>query len=111
MDLHRWAFDLFTTMLDYKAEAEGIEVTQRSERDILKSRSVCGRANDSQRVERGCTFLRSAIWSPMPTRTARRTSDKRYSQRTIISQLRSGNPVVYDRKDVICLTSVVRTTI
>ncbi|WP_160133539.1 RNA-guided endonuclease InsQ/TnpB family protein [Halococcus salsus] len=53
MDLHGWAFDRFTTMLDYKAEAEGIEVETVSERDTSKSCSVCGRCDDSQRVERG----------------------------------------------------------
>jgi putative transposase len=53
LDLHGWAFDRFTTMLDYKAEAEGIEVEPVSERDTSKSCSVCGRCDDSQRVERG----------------------------------------------------------
>lgn len=53
MDLHGWAFDRFTTLLNYKAEAEGIEVEPVSERDTSKSCSVCGRCNDSQRVKRG----------------------------------------------------------
>ncbi|WP_435079107.1 RNA-guided endonuclease InsQ/TnpB family protein [Halococcus sp. AFM35] len=53
MDLHGWAFDRFTTLLDYKAEAEGIEVEPVSERDTSKSCSACDRTADSQRVERG----------------------------------------------------------
>ena len=53
LDLHGWAFDRFTTMLDYKAEAEGITVELVSERNTSKSCSVCGRCDDSQRVERG----------------------------------------------------------
>ncbi|UOO96621.1 transposase (plasmid) [Halococcus dombrowskii] len=53
LDLHGWAFDRFTTMLDYKAEAEGISVEPVSERDTSKSCSACGRTDDSQRVERG----------------------------------------------------------
>jgi putative transposase len=53
LDLHGWAFDRFTSMLDYKAEAEGITVETVSERDTSKSCSVCGTKDDSQRVERG----------------------------------------------------------
>jgi putative transposase len=53
LDLHGWAFDRFTTMLTYKAEAEGIDVNSVSERDTSKSCSACGRTDDSQRVERG----------------------------------------------------------
>jgi putative transposase len=53
LDLHGWAFDRFTTMLEYKAEAEGITVELVSERDTSKSCSVCGRTDVSQRVERG----------------------------------------------------------
>lgn len=53
LDLHGWAFDRFTTMLDYKAEVEGIEVVEKSERDTSKTCSVCGRTDGNQRVERG----------------------------------------------------------
>jgi putative transposase len=53
LDLHGWAFDRFTSMLDYKAEAEGIEVVQKSERDTSKSCSVCGRKRRANRQERG----------------------------------------------------------
>jgi putative transposase len=53
LDLHRWAFDRFTTMLTYKAEAEGIEVSEVSERRTSKKCSVCGTYDGSQRVERG----------------------------------------------------------
>jgi putative transposase len=51
--LHRWAFDRFTTLLDYKAEAEGIDVEFGLERDTSKSCSACGHKDDNQRVERG----------------------------------------------------------
>jgi len=53
LDLHGWAFDRFTTLLDYKAEAEGIDVELVSERDTSKSCSACGHTDDNQRVERG----------------------------------------------------------
>jgi len=53
LDLHSWAFDRFTGMLEYKAEAEGIGVTRVSERDTSKSCSCCGRVRDANRVERG----------------------------------------------------------
>ena len=53
LDLHGWAFDRFTTLLDYKAEAKGIDVELVSERDTSKSCSVCGHTDDNQRVERG----------------------------------------------------------
>jgi len=53
LDLHGWAFDRFSTLLDYKAEAEGIDVELVSERDTSKSCSACGHTDDNQRVERG----------------------------------------------------------
>jgi len=53
LDLHGWAFDRFTSMLEYKAEDEGIEVARKSERDTSKTCSVCGTNDDRQRVERG----------------------------------------------------------
>lgn len=66
LDLHGWAFDRFISMLTYKAEAEGITVTPKSERDTSKSCSVCGTCKDSNRVERGlyvcdsCGFVGNA---------------------------------------------------
>lgn len=43
LDLHSWAFDRFTEMLDYKAEEQSIELTLVSERGTSKSCSACGR--------------------------------------------------------------------
>ncbi len=53
LDLHGWAFDRFTKMLTYKAKIEGIDVVEVSERDTSNTCRVCGREDDSQRVERG----------------------------------------------------------
>ena len=53
IDLHGWAFDRFTSMMEYKAEDEGIEVTRESERDTSKTCSACGTKDGNQRVERG----------------------------------------------------------
>jgi len=53
LDLHGWAFDRFTAMLEYKAEERGITVEQVDERGTSKTCSVCGAESDSQRVERG----------------------------------------------------------
>jgi putative transposase len=53
LDLHGWAFDRFTKILTYKAKVKGIEVVEVSERDTSKTCCVCGREDDSQRVERG----------------------------------------------------------
>ncbi|WP_178917828.1 RNA-guided endonuclease TnpB family protein [Natronomonas gomsonensis] len=53
LDLHSWAFDRFTDILEYKAEIEGISVEEVSERDTSKSCSCCGRKRDANRVERG----------------------------------------------------------
>jgi putative transposase len=53
LDLHGWAFDRFTTMLEYKGEEEGIEVVRKDERNTSKTCSVCRTKADSQRVERG----------------------------------------------------------
>jgi putative transposase len=53
LDLHGWAFDRFSNILKYKAKVEGIEVVDVSERDTSKTCCVCGREDDSQRVERG----------------------------------------------------------
>ena len=53
LDLHGWAFDRFSNILEYKAKVEGIEVVEVSERNTSKTCSMCGREDDSQRVERG----------------------------------------------------------
>ncbi|ELZ28654.1 transposase, IS605 OrfB family protein [Halogeometricum pallidum JCM 14848] len=53
LDLHGWAFDRFTSILTYKAKVEGIEVVEVDESDTSKTCCVCGREDDSQRVERG----------------------------------------------------------
>ena len=53
LDLHGWAFDRFSNILEYKAKGKGIEVREVSERDTSKTCCVCGRTDDSQRVERG----------------------------------------------------------
>ena len=53
LDLHGWAFDRFTSILTYKAKVKGIEVVEVSEHDTSKTCCVCGRDDDSQRVERG----------------------------------------------------------
>ena len=53
LDLHGWAFDRFSNVLEYKAKVEGIEVVEISERDTSKTCCVCGRKDESQRVERG----------------------------------------------------------
>ena len=53
LDLHSWAFDRFTDLLEYKSEMEGIAVEQVSERDTSKSCSCCGRTRKANRVERG----------------------------------------------------------
>lgn len=65
LDLHGWAFDRFTQLLDYKAEAEGIAVVTKSERGTSKTCAACGRSADRQRVERGlyvcdCGFVGNA---------------------------------------------------
>ncbi len=51
--LHRWAFDRFITMLEYKGEERGITVETVDERNTSKTCSGCGRVDASQRVERG----------------------------------------------------------
>ncbi len=53
LDLHGWAFDRFTSILEYKAKVEGIEVVEVSERDTSKTCCICGTTDESQRVERG----------------------------------------------------------
>jgi len=53
LDLHGWAFDRFTSILTYKSKVEGIEVVEVSERNTSKTCCMCGRKDDSQRVNRG----------------------------------------------------------
>ncbi len=52
LDLHGWAFDRFTVMLEYKVEAPGIDVEQVDERGTSTTCSTCGTEDNSQRVER-----------------------------------------------------------
>ncbi|WP_458185361.1 RNA-guided endonuclease InsQ/TnpB family protein [Haladaptatus sp. NG-WS-4] len=65
LNLHGWAFERFTTMLEYKAEVRGVEVVTKSESGTSKTCSVCGRSEKRQRVERGlyvcrCGFVGNA---------------------------------------------------
>jgi putative transposase len=53
LDLHMWAFDRFTSILEYKAKRRGIEIVEVSEEDSSKTCCVCGKKDGSQRVERG----------------------------------------------------------
>ncbi|ESS10525.1 MAG: transposase, IS605 OrfB family, central region [uncultured archaeon A07HR60] len=53
LDLHGWAFDRFTSILEYKAKASGVEVVRVSERDTSKTCCICGEKDESQRIERG----------------------------------------------------------
>ncbi|WP_138004964.1 RNA-guided endonuclease InsQ/TnpB family protein [Halalkalirubrum salinum] len=53
LDLHGWAFDRFTNILEYKAKVEGIDVVKIPERNTSKTCCMCGREDESQRVERG----------------------------------------------------------
>jgi len=59
LDLHGWAFDRFTSMLEYKAEERGIDVEQVDERGTSKTCSECGTTDGSQRVERGLYVCKS----------------------------------------------------
>ncbi|MFC4544456.1 RNA-guided endonuclease InsQ/TnpB family protein [Halosolutus amylolyticus] len=51
--LHRWAFDRFITILEYKGEERGITVETVDERNTSKTCACCGRKDGGQRVERG----------------------------------------------------------
>ena len=55
LDLHGWAFDRFTNILEYKAKVEGIEVVEVSERDTSKTCCVCGRKDDISVSNGDCT--------------------------------------------------------
>ncbi|GAB3680577.1 hypothetical protein GCM10028857_03490 [Salinarchaeum chitinilyticum] len=50
--MHGWALDRFADILEYKAKVEGIEVVEVSERGTSTTCSVCGREDESRRVER-----------------------------------------------------------
>ncbi|MFC4436831.1 MULTISPECIES: RNA-guided endonuclease InsQ/TnpB family protein [Natrialbaceae] len=56
--LHGWAFDRFTNLHTYKANAEGIAVVVVNERDTSKTCSCCGQKQDTNRVERGLYVCR-----------------------------------------------------
>ncbi|MFB6362391.1 MAG: RNA-guided endonuclease InsQ/TnpB family protein, partial [Halobacteriales archaeon] len=60
LDLHGWAFDRFSSMLEYKAEARGIDVEQVDERGTSKTCSACGTEDESQRVGRGLYVCESS---------------------------------------------------
>ncbi len=53
LSLHGWAFDRFTSMLEYKAGEQSIDVKRVDERGTSKTCSACGTEDGSQRVERG----------------------------------------------------------
>ena len=53
LDLHGWAFDRFTSILEYKAKVEGIEIEKVDEQSTSKTCCVCGKTDQNQRVERG----------------------------------------------------------
>ena len=69
LELHGWAFDRFTKLLDYKAEAESIDVKLVSERD---SRS---------RVRRATTRTIISVLNAGCTSVRRRHGDKRGLER------------------------------
>lgn len=50
LDLHSWAFDLFTDLPEHKAEMGEITVEEVSERKTSKSCSCCGRKRDTNRL-------------------------------------------------------------
>ncbi|WP_114579575.1 RNA-guided endonuclease TnpB family protein [Saliphagus sp. LR7] len=53
LDLHGWAFDRFTSMLEYKGEGAGIEVVREPERATSQTCSACEMKDGNQRVGRG----------------------------------------------------------
>ena len=53
LDLHGWAFDRFTSILEHKAKTEGITVEKVDEEDTSKTCAACGQEDNGQRVERG----------------------------------------------------------
>ena len=53
LDLHGWAFDRFSNILEYNAKVEGTGIVEVSESNTSKTCCVCGRKDDNQRVERG----------------------------------------------------------
>lgn len=46
LNVDGWTFDRFTSILDYNAKVEGIEVSEVSERDTSKTCCVSGREDD-----------------------------------------------------------------
>jgi len=61
IDLHGWTFDRFSNILEHKAKLKGIEVVEVSERNTSKTCCVCGRKDDSQRVERGLYVCETCV--------------------------------------------------
>ncbi|PSP56685.1 transposase, partial [Halobacteriales archaeon QH_7_66_36] len=50
LDLHGWAFDRFTEMLEYKAAERGISVERVDERDTSKSCATYGFVNGAENI-------------------------------------------------------------
>jgi transposase, IS605 OrfB family, central region len=61
LDLHMWAFDRFTDILEYKAKVKGIELAEVSEQDSSKTCSARGRDDSNQRVDAACTCVKRAM--------------------------------------------------
>ena len=62
--LHRWAFDRFSRLIEYKAEEHGILVNRVDEENTSKTCSCCGQIRDSNCVERGlgvCLSCKTAV--------------------------------------------------
>ena len=78
LDLHSWAFDRFTEMLIYKAQIEGIEIEQVSERDTLKSCSCCVASERRTVSNAGCTCAMSAVRWRTLTRMVLRIFDRKH---------------------------------
>jgi len=53
LDLHGWSFNRFTSILEYKAKSEGIELIEVPKRHTSDTCCVCGTTDDEHRVERG----------------------------------------------------------
>jgi len=68
LDLHGWAFDRFSSILEYKARVEGIEVLEVSERDTSKTCCTCGKKQTTHSASTAvCTSVMSATQRSTPT--------------------------------------------
>ncbi len=61
LDLHGWAFDRFSSILEYKAKLEGIEVVELSERDTSKTCCVCGSEEEISVLSVVCPSVRGVM--------------------------------------------------